>query len=117
MSAPEKIAKERDVAQKRYFGNGGCLGALHQAPQDDGLTIGRDGDGVGRTRINDRSVDPRGNRNLDRRVYGRDLGVDNHFDQPIGSDEWGHVEDNADILVRDGVDWGAIQAVIGDTGD
>ena len=34
-----------------------CLAGLHQAADDHGLPVGRDGDGIGRTDVNDRGVD------------------------------------------------------------
>src|SRR6267378_4978168 len=70
LRAPEKVAEERDVAKKRNFGYCGYLGALHQAPEDYGLPVGRDGDRISRTGIDDRRVDSCGNRNLDSRVNG-----------------------------------------------
>jgi len=57
LRSPEQISQQWDVAKQRYFGDGFRLGVLHQSANDDGLPVGRDGDGIGRTNVDDRGID------------------------------------------------------------
>src|SRR4051812_14257337 len=102
----EKRAQAGNVAKDWNLAVGRGFAVLHQSADDDGLAVWSNNDGVGGAFINDRrenGITARGNRNGFCGKVG-DLGRDNHFNQTIGGDKRGDTQNDADILILNGVD-------------
>src|ERR1035437_10074624 len=108
LRSPEQISQQRDIAQKGYLG--------------DGFPVGRNGDVIRRTHVNDRGIDSArairigGNGKGEGRVDLRDLRRHYHLHQSILRDERGDLQNDANTRIGDRI-MGVAETVIGDTGD
>src|SRR5262249_17226300 len=115
----EEIAKVRNVADEGNLLNGLNVNVLHESADDDSFAV-FDGDAcLDGANIEDRSEDVGGDGYSGSRIELGNLGGDVEGDKSIGVNVGDDVENDADLIVADGVDSLSIgrDLGVGDVGD